>query len=283
MKSLKNIWTFVFACAFSVAQAQVGINTDDPQQALHVAGSISNVQIDGLNATNNSENVGSVGTTRVYADANGDLTLGSASSNIEILVDTDNYLQDSENSDSIILQTGGGFGYNPAGIPIGGTAANFTLTRNAIVQINYSVSWSIYKTAANPSKRIDDERARIVQTGVYLRNNNYLGTAVVNDVDGVPINGGPWCIDINSSGTVCSEIGGLLGLNGQFYNNGNRVNGAYQNFHNTGSDYVKLGPGTYTVMFAGQLAVGDTSGTGAVRMYLGSGKDELQVIAFYYE
>lgn len=280
----QSYYITLLAClGFTLAYGQVGINTNDPEQTLHVAGTTSNVRVDGLNATNNSENVGSSGTTRVFADANGDLVLGSAGQNVQMLVDTDNYLEDVENSDNIILQTGGGFGYNPAGIPVGGTGASFTLTGNAIVQINYSVSWSIYKTSASPSKRISDERARIVQTGVYLRQNNYLGAAVINDVDGVPINGGPWCIDINSAGTVCSEVGGLLGLNGQFYNNSNTKNGAYQNFHNTGSDYVKLGPGTYTVMFAGQLAVGDTSMTGAVRMYLGAGNDELQVIAYYYE
>lgn len=269
-------------CFTSEVLSQVGINAPVPLQELHVGGATENVRIDGLNQINNADNLGTNSTTRVYVDSNGDMVLGSAGNNVEMLIDSENYLTDVENSTSIILQTGGGFGYNPAGIPVNGLAANFTLTRNAIVEVNYSISWSIYKTSASPSKRISDERARIVQTGLYFRQNNYLGAAVINDVDGNPINGGPWCIDINSAGTVCNEQGGLLALNGQFYNNNNENNGEYENFHNTGSDYVKLGPGTYTVMFAGQLAVGNTMGTGAVRMYLGSGQDEVQVIAHYY-
>ena len=74
----------------------------------------------------------------------------------------------------------------------------------------------------------------------------------------------------------------MIGLNGQFYNNADDKNGAYQNFQNTASDYITLPPGTYCAFFAGQLAVGSTAGTGAVKMYLGSGNDDLQIIAFYF-
>ena len=97
MKKLKYILA-ITCFAFSFAEAQVGINTIDPQQTVHVGGSNSSVQIDGLNATNNTQNVGASGTTRVFVDADGDLTLGSARTNVEILVDTDNYLEDVENS-----------------------------------------------------------------------------------------------------------------------------------------------------------------------------------------
>lgn len=268
--------------AFGFCHSQVGINTSNPQQAVHVAGAIETVRIDGLSAANNIDNLGAGSTTRVFVDDNGDLVLGKQVDNIEILFDSENYLVDGISPTTLINQTGNAFGYTTAGIPIGGTATSFTLTQNAIVEINYSVSWSVYKTA-NANGRIDDEHARIVQTGVYFRENNYLGAAVVNDVDGVPINSGPWCIDVNASGTVCQELGGLLAINGQFYNNGDSRNGEYENFHNTGSDYVKLGPGTYTAMFAAQLAVGDTSGTGAVKMYLGTGNDDIQIIAHYYQ
>jgi len=81
----------------------------------------------------------------------------------------------------------------------------------------------------------------------------------------------------------CQEVGGMLALNGQFYNNSDSKNGEYKNFKNTGFDYVKLGHGTYVAMFAAQLAVGDVTGTGAVKMYLGSGRDDLQIRIYYYE
>ena len=80
----------------------------------------------------------------------------------------------------------------------------------------------------------------------------------------------------------CSELGGLLGINGQFYNNISDRNGEWKSYRNTASDYVVLGPGTYTPMFACQLAVGDTGGTGAVKLYLGGEKDEVQIIAYYF-
>ena len=274
--------TFSFVCILSTAFSQVGINTDNPQQALHVGGPIETIRIDGLSSANNPNNLGPDSTTQVHIDDNGDLVLGTQTDNIEILFDSENYLIDGISPTTLINQTGGGFGYTTAGIPVGGTATSFTLTKNAIVEINYSVSWSVYKTA-NPSGRIDDEHARIVQTGLYFRRNNYLGPAVTFDVDGNPINDGPWCIDVNSSGTNCQEVGGMLAINGQFYNNGDGRNGEYENFHNTGSDYVKLGPGTYTAMFAAQLAVGDTGGTGAVKMYIGTGNDDIQIIAHYYQ
>tara|TARA_R110002012_G_scaffold81696_1_gene206673 strand:+ start:914 stop:1759 length:846 start_codon:yes stop_codon:yes gene_type:complete len=280
---MKNILNYTFILfGLGMLHAQVGINTDNPQQPLHVAGPVETIRIDGLSSTNNVNNLGADSTTRVFIDDNGDLVLGAQEDNIEILFDSENYLIDGISPTTLINQTGGGFGYTTAGIPVGGTATSFTLTKNAIVEINYSVSWSVYKTAS-PSGRIADEHARIVQTGLYFRQNNYLGPAVTFDVDGNPINDGPWCIDVNSSGTTCQEIGGMLAINGQFYNNGDGRNGEYENFHNTGSDYVKLGPGTYTAMFAAQLAVGDTGGTGAVKMYIGTGNDDIQIIAHYYQ
>ncbi len=278
---LKRLQLVMLLLCISNSMAQVGIDTNTPQQALDVGGSTSTVRVDGLSETNNVNNLGNGATTRVYVDDKGDMVLGETSDNIEILIDYENYLEDVEDPTTLVNQTGNAFGYTTAGTPIDGVAASFTLTKNAIVEVNYSVSWSVYKNAS-PTGRIADEHARIVQTGLYFRYNNYLGAAVINDVDGNPINDGPWCIDVNSSGTNCQEVGGLMAINGQFYNNGSNNNGEYRDFHNTGSDYVKLGPGTYCVMFAAQLAVGDTGGTGAVKMYLGSGNDDLQIIAHYY-
>ncbi|MCW5520653.1 hypothetical protein J1N09_12435 [Aureitalea sp. L0-47] len=277
-----------FALGFSCTLlAQVGINTTNPQQSVHVAGSTSNVRIDGLNESNNTENLGINSTTRVYVDGEGDLVLGSESDNVQMLVDSENYLNNVENPTSLVNQTGTAFGYEIAGYPTDFAGSTFTLTKNAIVEVNYSVSYSLYKTSG-ASGRIDDQHARIVQTGLYFREvtdptDPYAGPAVINDLDGIPINGGPWCIDVNASGTVCLETGGLLALNGQFYANNSNRNGEYKNFWNTGTDYVKLPPGTYVALFAAQLAVGNVSGTGAVKMYLGSGADEMQIIAHYYD
>ncbi len=282
-------WNFTIAIAFitTLMVGQVGINTTSPQQTLHMEGATSKALIDGLNATNNTNNLGAGSSTRVYVNADGDLVLGDYTETIEMLVNSENYLDDVEDPTSLINQTGTAFGYDPAGVPTNFPAESFTLTKNAIVEVNYSLSWSVYKTSG-ANGRIDDTHARVIQTGLYFRQvtdpgDPYAGPAVVNDVDGNPINGGPWCIDVNASGTICQEIGGLIGLNGQIYVNSDSRNGAYRNFVNVGTDYVKLGPGTYVALFAAQLAVGSTTGTGAVKMYLGSGVDDLQIIAHYYE
>lgn len=273
MKKLYTIFIFTFC---TTLYGQVGINTNNPQEELHVAGTTSTIRIEGLNTPNNSSNLGTASTTPVYVNANGDLVLGTLTDNVEILFDSEDYLMNVQDPTSLINQVGSGAGFSQGGIPIGGTAISFTLTKPAIVEVNYSVSWNVGKNVTATS-RIDDFRARIVQTAMYFRQNNYLGAAVINDYYGNPINGGPWCITSN-----CMELGGLLAINGQFYNNISGNQGEWRNFRNTASDYVVLGPGTYTPMFAAQLAVGDTGGTGAVKLYLGVGMDEVQIIAYYF-
>lgn len=276
---MKKIYTYIALLTITITGAQtgVGVNTTNPQQQLHVAGATAGVRIDGLNTTNNTNNLGIGSSTKVYADADGDLMLGTSTNNVSILFDSADYLQNVIDPTSLVNQTGGGSGFSQAGIPIGGNATSFTLTKPAIIEVNYSISWALVDSSFGPNKRLNDFRARIIQTGLYFRQNTYQGAAVVNDYYGNPINGGPWCITSN-----CSELGGLLAINGQFYANSNQSFGEFDNYRNTASDYVVLGPGTYTPMFACQLAVGNTIGAGAAKMYIGSGLDELQIIAYYF-
>jgi hypothetical protein len=279
---MKNSYYIICLLVSSMSFSQVGINTVTPVQDLHIGGATENVKVDGLNTVNNTNNLGMVNSTKVYVDADGDLTLATSSRNVEILFDSENYLEDAPTPNNLINQTGGGFGYTVAGIPLAGiVGSSFTLTKPAIIEVNYSVSWQVYKTAST-SGRIADEHARIIQTGIFFRDAITMAP-VITDVLGNNINDGPWCVDVNSGGTVCNEWGGMLGINGQFYNNSESKNGEYANYHNTASDYVRLNPGTYVAFFAAQLAVGDTGGTGAVKMHLGTGNDDLQIIAHYYD
>ncbi|AWM13719.1 hypothetical protein DI487_07485 [Flavobacterium sediminis] len=271
----KITYIYIVLSAFA-ANSQVGIKTYTPEEELHIAGTDSNIRIEGLGQFYNPNNLGTGLTTKVYADANGDLVLGTLQDNVDVIFDSENYLEDVQNPTSLINQTGEGSGFSEVGIPIGGTATSFTLTQPAIVEVNYSVSWNIGKNATDRS-RLDDYRARIIQTGIYFRQGNYLGPTVITDYYGNPINGIPLCIT-----STCSEQAGVIAINGQFYNNNYLKEGEWKNFRNTASDYVILGPGTYTPMFVAQLAVRDTSGTGAVKMYVGVGADELQIIAYYF-
>ncbi|MBD3723678.1 MAG: hypothetical protein IE891_02555 [Flavobacteriaceae bacterium] len=268
-----HILIFTYLNVFS---QNVGINTTNPGEELHLAGENSTIRVEGLNEINNVNNLGTNSTSKVFVNEFGDLVLGELKDNIQLIFDSDNYLRNVSNPTSLILQTGEGSGFSQAGIPTLGLAASFTLTAPAVVEINYSVSWNLGKNAT-PTSRIDDYRARVVQTGVYFRLNNYTGPAVVNDYFGNPINGGALCI--NSS---CTQVAGMIGINGQIYNNEDKDEGVWSGFRNSASDYVILGPGTYTPMFAAQLEVGDTNATGAIKMYLGVENDEVQVIAHYF-
>ncbi|NND61734.1 MAG: hypothetical protein HKN48_00920, partial [Flavobacteriaceae bacterium] len=180
MKTVLSIITLFIGGAI---WSQVGINTANPQQLLHLEGSTSNTRIDGLNNINNSNNLGVNSSSRVYVDANGDLVLGGATNSVVFLVDSEDYLDNVENPTNLINQTGTAFGYDPGGVPTNFPADSFTLTKNAIVEVNYSVSWSVYKTNS-ASGRIDDTHARIVQTGLYFRQvtdptDPYAGPAVI--------------------------------------------------------------------------------------------------------
>lgn len=259
--------------------AQVGINTADPQQTLHVAGAnaIDNVRVGGLNSPNNTNNLGSDYTTRVLVNANGDLVLGTTSEQpFELLVDAENYIQDGLNSGNSIIQTGNGSGFREAGTPNDIPGAVFTLTKNAIVEVNYSISWTILK---NSQRRLSDKDARIVQTALYFRKGT-RAELEANPYGGTYYPGTPPNIRI------------LTALSGQFYANGDPADpnneqgnyGAYQNFQNTGTDYVELPAGTYVALFVGQVAVSSAAATGAVECYLGAGpEDNLQILAYYYE
>lgn len=274
-----KIQLLLFAFALGInANAQVGINitTPWPEEELHIGGDTSNIRIEGLNAANNPNNLGSSNTSKVFVNEFGDLVLGKLEDNIQMIFDSENYLKDVQNPTSLILQTGEGQGFSQAGIPTLGLAASFTLTKPAIIEVNYSVSWNIGKNVTSTS-RIDDFRARVVQTGMYFRKDNYLGAPVVNDYFGNPINGYALCIT-----STCSEVAGMIAVNGQIYNNNDNNEGEWRSFRNSASDYVVLGPGTYTPMFAAQLEVGDTNGTGAIKMYLGVENDEVQIIAHYF-
>lgn len=272
---MKKILLFTYILIGTISFGQVGVNTNTPSEELHVAGATSTIRVEGLDQTNNPLNLGDKQNSRVYVDADGDLVLADNPADIGILFNPENYLDDpldtgGANSNQI-NQTGVGSGYSQAGWPrvIGPGTSTFTLTKPAIVEINYSISYNIYKSGIP----IDDFHARTAQFYVYLRSGSHTGAIVTTDYDGNPIDfaGNP----------------GALGYSGNFYTNGSSsgaggTEGFDKVFYATGHDYVKLGPGTYSPMFAGILFVANTAGTGAVKMQIGPGEDEVIIVAHYY-
>jgi len=281
---------------------QVGINMPNPQQTLHVGGSTENVRIEGLNYPNNSNNLGPESTTRVYVNALGNLVLGGINDIPPLLIDSGNYLENQETPENVVIQVGHGMGYTPTASPNNWSDYVFTLIDTAVVEVNYSVSWNIYNQIDDKRKRINDNRARVVHTGMYFMKifnsgcqTPYCGNPtsvptcdptttsncyVVKDADDNFINGGPWCIRPVSENN-CTSLAGLFALNGQYYTNSESEHGEYKNLRTNGSDYIKLPPGDYLGLFACKLEVEDTGGSGSAKLWLGVGDDELQIRIYY--
>jgi hypothetical protein len=180
-------------------------------------------------------------------------------------------------------------GYTPTASPINWPTQVFNLADTAVVEVNYSVSWNIYNEINQERKRIDDNRARVIHTGLYFMEiTDFNGPTpyrpgnipVINDADGNPINGGPWCIRPVSENN-CTDYAGLVALNGQYYTNSDPERGDFVAHRTNGSDYVKLPPGDYLALFAVKLEVESTNGNGAAKLWVGRFKDELQIRVYY--
>ncbi len=129
-KSLSILLLFFILSQLNVI-AQVGIATTDPQEQLHIAGSNSTIRIEGLNASNNSNNNG-ITESPVYVDSYGDLVLKP------------------QYPKSLVSKTGTDFIPTPTvvstydGDIVYTTLANgnFTTSKNGMVSIEYSVGAS---------------------------------------------------------------------------------------------------------------------------------------------
>lgn len=237
---MKKLLFLLFPIA---AFGQVGIYTTDPESTLHIAGESSNVKIEGLSAENNPNNLGIESTTRVYANKFGDLVLGDRNDNIRFIMDSEDYIPN--NREQKVVQTGTGENFTKL-VPNDYTFPSFTLTEEAIIEINYSLSWRIER---NVPQKISDNGARTVKTTVFIYDHaagSYLPTTYA--------------------------------LTAQFYSNGSSTRGADRFFFNTGSDYVLLPPGTYTVHFGGLVGA---QGNDNIMGYFGADKDQLQILAYY--
>lgn len=152
--TLLTIW-FVSSVAFCQVQG-VGINEDNPQQALHLGSSNGTIRIDGLNSSNSIYNGGGTETYPLYVDGNGNLTLEFKP------------LYNSNGSDAldhaflpgstVTLLAG-----DTDGIQVG-ELFNFTIAVNraSILEVKYNVSMDVF---LNPGETvISDRRARRINT-----------------------------------------------------------------------------------------------------------------------
>jgi len=252
---MKNyILLFLIIPLFSYSQ--VGIFTSNPEEELHIAGTNSqNVIIEGLSKTMNDKNLGPESTTKVFVNNEGDLVLGDRDDNINFIYDYDDYIV---TETFVINQTGTGSNFTKITLPTSNPNdwETFTMLQDGFIEVNYSLSWYIGKNEQND---IMDSGARVVESSIYIYDHtesDYILNESAEDAE--------------------------FAITGQFYSNGHRTIGAAgkgnASFYNTGSDYIPLAAGTYSVILGVRLT---EIGNNNVKLYPGRANDQLQVIAYY--
>jgi|GEM_PF-937690 len=237
---------FFFTClvcfhAFSQVSG-VGINTENPQQALHLASSTGTIRVDGLNSPNNNFNGGGVNKTfPLFVDSNGDFTLKSGN------------FQNSDGGDVLTISTP--LISTSVSVPTSLSLPNngvrrtiilpytINVTRDATLEIKYSVSFEVLSAAGIKIKdaygrKIDTfytvdadlsttpSARRYGQSSKCYFNNNTAGLPVINCAEGVMYNG-------------CST-------------------------------YVRLTAGSHTIRLYGEVTTGDTNITTLVNFAVGT-------------
>lgn len=239
---VKNYFFLGFLSFSLFCQAQnVGINTVDPQQKLHIGGTDSNMRIDAFNGDNNTSNTSQTVTAPLYVDHQGVLTL-----EFEPYYASDgNDDFDGNSGSSIVTQDVG----NEAIVEqIIFQSAEIYVPRPSYIQVTYSMSFSVkYDRNGNP---ITDKLARIIQ--------NYI------TVDGVLSQDGSGNPRKYAMAAVCFINGAADGANEVLYN--------------SGSAYIFVEEGVHTLNFHG--AVGSGSSTASTVVHFGMGQDMLLIRMF---
>jgi hypothetical protein len=220
----------------------IGINTNNPQQAIHLGSQTGTIRIDGLNATNNSFNSGGGidKTYPVYVNDNGDLTL------------TLSTFQNSDGSDAITSSTP--LVNATLLMPTSATLPNdgfrsvvilpytITVTRDAILEVKYNISFEVLLDATT---KLKSNRARKITTF--------------------------YTVDTPSLTATTARYGQSSKC---YYNNndlsGTPVNTAQGIMYNSSTTYIPLTAGTHILNFYGTVSTGTTNSQTRVNFAVGN-------------
>jgi hypothetical protein len=223
MRGLFTLLLFSFQSLFG----QVGINTTDPQETLHLAGTTGTIRVESLNYVNNSNNGGDVNndgdmtddTFPLYVDENGDLTL-------ELQVLTNSEAED-EFDDTTLPTSSVELPGNDNDGKVTTIIKSYTVTFNrpTLLEIKYNLSHKIYY----------DDSYTIIDDLLARRVTNYISVSPDPDTtDGISNRKYGICTKAHTSGSTNS-------VPGPFFN-GSTV-------------YIKiLQAGTYTIDFVGEVS-----------------------------
>lgn len=222
---------------FLYSQAQnVGVNTINPQQLLHLGSNTGTIRVDGLNTTNNNFNGGVAGQTYpVYVDNNGDLTLKvSAFQNSD---GSDAYTTAGVNGTVAITALQANDGYESVEI----TSYTFTVARNTTLEIKYSLSVEVFQD--NLLTIIKDPYARNI-TNFFT-----LDTPVLAPATRRYAPSSKCYFNRNDAATLPTAA----------------PDAATGYIYNSGTTYVALSTGTHTLRFYGTVCSGTNNQNTFVR------------------
>ncbi len=247
-KKLLLLYLALFLCNISHSQREVGINTTNPEEKLHISGNTSTIRIEGLNAANNPNNYG-VRTAPLYVDSNGDFSIPPSPSSSEFLYNGSNMISSGE-----LIQTGTQGQTNSDEIY---TSPSFTLSQPANVMIQYSMGFTVWNRLRTQAP--SDGKPKTIQNFIYIG-------------DGTTANF-----------TTAYAYSGQSFSNVQNPSSEFIINGFY---YNTASEIVFLPAGTYSIHLYGLVSA--SNGVNFLKTsdsfsseYGDSSREYLKVIAFY--
>ncbi len=244
---MKPIYFLLFfhSIVLGVHAQNVGINTSNPQQTLHVAGATASIRVDGLNATNNTYNGGDLepdgdltnNTFPLYIDDNGNFTLELktiyGSEEVDAFDDTS-----LPTSTATLLATSA-----TGQITTDVFTYTITVPRASILEVKYGMSYDIYLD--NSFTIITDNLARRVQTHVVVTGDTReygsvaksYSSGTSNSVAGPYYNSGTTYISLPAAGTYDVTIQGRVSSNTKASGGGTTSKATYVEFA-TANDFL---------------------------------------------
>jgi hypothetical protein len=242
-------YLLLFGFFIASVNAQVGINTVNPMEALHIAGAQGTIRVESLNNLNNPHNGGAPNTYPLYVDGNGDFTL-----ELHVLENsggTDAFDDTTLTTNMVAIGNNDMDGKETTIIK----SFTFTLDQPTLLQVKYNISHHIYYD--NTYTPLSDGLARRVTNYIKVTpdpdpNDNIADraygpsgksytSASLNSVTGPYFNGNTVYIKFEPSIGVPTEyvldIMGMISSNIRGSNSGNISQAAYVEFA-TDNDFL---------------------------------------------
>ncbi len=236
---------FIVLLISQAAVCQIGINTTNPQQALHVAGATGTVRIDELNSTNNIYNGGDVNgdldlsndTFPLYVNEDGEFTLELKT--VEGSEDLDAFDDTNLPTSAVTLLSTSSTGSNQTLIK----SYSVTVSQARMLEVKYILSFDVYLNSTPTT--ITDHLARQIQTHIevtgqtrkYGLANKCYTSASSASVNGTMFNSNTAYILLPSAGNYDIEFYGTVSSDVKGGGGGSTSKDTYVEFA-TGNDFV---------------------------------------------